>query len=171
MQVAHTRMVGHTQVVPVSHNDQQSLVQQQLQPQPTAQLVLHPQPGANAVPAHIPQAAAAATGPQQHPAHMAPHHQPTPPHSQGQPSHMAPHPAPSPVHHPPTSGTPQSHMVYPQMAPQPPLQPSPHTPTSPQTPFASMAAYNPSYSHQVQMMQVPAQMMATQQPQQTQVNK
>lgn len=113
----------------------------------------HPVYGAQAMPAHM-----AHPGAQQHPhpspAHMAPHHQPTPPHSAGAgimgPQPGANHPAPSPVHHqqqpvhahpgghPPNAGTPQPAMVYqatagPQMGQQhPPLQPSPHTPTSPQ---------------------------------------
>ena len=116
------------------------------------------------------------------PSHVAPHHHP----AHSQPSHMnsqpGGHPAPSPVHqqmpnpahqqqqtHPPSSGTPQPHIIYPNpaaaaaqisqqaMPGHPPLQPSPHTPTSPQTIYPPTVTYSMPYtqlgSQQVQQQQ------------------
>ena len=136
-----------------------------------------PPPGAQAVPAHL-QGQHGGQG-HQHPtpAHVTPHHQPTPPHSHSQStSHMnsqnqpngppTPGPvqhAPPPQHqghpgqahgHPPSSQTPQphgSHLIYQQQMSQPqghpPLQPSPHTPTSPQNIYATPMSYATTYSY------------------------
>ncbi len=81
--------------------------------------------------------------------------------------------------HPPSSGTPQPHLIYQhnaaaaaQMTQQgyPPLQPSPHTPTSPQTMYPpTFVAASPYYSSQASSLQQQAQAAQAQQQQAAQV--